>query len=79
MTDKYDRSPNARREFEVLRHRSEARGRSEVLIRCPFDRTEFWARIWSISGGGKRCPGCGAIHGSLGQASPTVKWQAAQP
>ncbi len=41
-------------------------GRSYCYITCPFCNTEVKAYIWSLSGCGKRCPGCGALHGSLG-------------
>lgn len=69
----YNRSDNAAREFKVLRHRSEM-GKSRVEIECPFCRTRFWAFIWSISGGGKRCENkeCGAKHASFGVAYPVV-------
>ena len=40
-------------------------GRSYCYITCPFCGTEVKTYIWSLSGGGKRCP-CGALHGSLG-------------
>ena len=71
MTIRYNQSPNAQREFDVLRRRSEM-GRSRVLIRCPFCRSEFWAFVWSISGGGKKCENkdCGAMHTSYGIAYP---------
>lgn len=60
---------NSSQKFEVLDRRSEM-GRSRVLIRCPFCLSQFWAYIWSISGGGKRCECCGSMHGSFGQAQP---------
>ena len=65
----YNRSENARREFKTLRRRSEM-GKSRVLIECPFCLTQFWAYVWSISGGGKKCPNCGSIHTSFGVAYP---------
>lgn len=40
-------------------------GRSYCLIACPFCQSEVVAYIWSLAGGGKRCP-CGAIHSSQG-------------
>lgn len=44
-------------------------GRTRVLIRCPFCLSQFWAYVWSISGGGKRCECCGSMHGSFGSAA----------
>ena len=40
-------------------------GRSYCYITCPFCGARVQAFIWSLSGGGKRCP-CGAIHFSHG-------------
>ena len=37
-------------------------GRSYCYITCPFCRCDVKAFIWSLSGGGKRCSGCGALH-----------------
>lgn len=67
----YNMSENAQREFKVLRRQS-AMGRSKVEIECPFCGTRFWAFIWSISGGGKKCENkaCGAMHTSFGIARP---------
>lgn len=69
----YNMSENAQREFKVLDRRSEM-GKSRVYIECPFCLTRFWAYIWSISGGGKKCENkqCGAIHTSFGIARPVV-------
>lgn len=63
----YDQSKG--RTYAVQDRRSEM-GRSRVMIRCPFCHTSFWAFIWSISGSGKKCEGCGAMHGSMGVAYP---------
>lgn len=41
-------------------------GRSRCQIICPFCATTCTAYIWSLSGGGKRCPGCRAMHTSWG-------------
>ena len=41
-------------------------GRTVVYIDCPFCHTEVKAYLWSLSGGGKRCPGCGAKHNAYG-------------
>lgn len=59
----------AGREFKAGAYRSEM-GRSSVQIECPFCATRFIAYVWSISGSGKKCPGCGAMHGSTGTAYP---------
>jgi hypothetical protein len=69
----YNRSENAQRKFKVGAHRSEM-GRSRVEIECPFCLTKFWAYIWSISGGGKKCENkaCGAMHASFGVAYPVA-------
>jgi hypothetical protein len=37
-------------------------GRSYCYITCPFCNTEAKTFIWSLAGGGKRCPGCKAMH-----------------
>ena len=68
-TGPYNRSANAERSYRVL-DRVDAIGRSRILAECPFCFQTFWAYIWSLSGGGKKCPNCGAIHGSLGLARP---------
>lgn len=69
----YNMSDNAKREFSVLSRTTEM-GRTRVRIRCPFCATEFWAYVWSISGGGKKCENkkCGAIHASFGVAYPVA-------
>ena len=40
-------------------------GRSYCYITCPFCGQDVKAFIWSLCGGGKRCP-CGALHCSNG-------------
>lgn len=69
----YNRSENAQRDFAVL-HRESRMGKSRVEIECPFCLTRFWAYIWSISGGGKKCENknCGAMHTSFGVAYPVA-------
>lgn len=47
---------------------SYAFGRSSVEIKCPFCGRHVTAYIWSFCGCGKRCPDCGAMHGSLGES-----------
>jgi hypothetical protein len=46
-------------------------GRSYCYITCPFCGERVRAYVWSLAGGGKRCP-CGALHGSLGQSHKKV-------
>lgn len=65
----YNRSANAQREFVVLERMREM-GKTRARIECPFCFARFWAFVWSISGGGKKCPNCGAIHASFGVAYP---------
>ncbi len=43
-----------------------AMGRSYYNINCPFCGVSTRGYVWSI-GGGKRCPGCKAMHDSIGQ------------
>ena len=43
------------------------------VIECPFCETRFRAYWWSISGGGKKCPTCGALHNGSGGAAKVVK------
>lgn len=43
-------------------------GKSTVDIRCPYcSHLARDVRLWSLSGSGKRCPGCGALHVSGGR------------
>lgn len=41
------------------------------IIRCHCG-TETRAYWWSISGGGKKCPGCGGLHNSMGMTAPLL-------
>lgn len=43
-------------------------GRSYCFITCPFCNTEAKAFIWSLCGGGKRCPKCEALHNGYGSS-----------
>ena len=63
----YDREGG--RLFTSWSYRSEM-WRSSIVIRCPFCGQQFTAYVWSLSGGGKKCPDCGAMHGSSGTAYP---------
>lgn len=42
-------------------------GRTRVDLDCPYCGRTVVAFLWSLSGGGKRCP-CGAFFGSRGTA-----------
>lgn len=64
-----NRSANARREWQALRAISEM-GRRRIEIECPFCFLRFWAYVWSLAGGGKRCPNCRAMFTSFGVAWP---------
>lgn len=46
-------------------NRRSSMGRTSIDITCPFCGETVTAYVWSLSGGGKRCP-CGAKHGSTG-------------
>jgi hypothetical protein len=46
----------------VYNYRAEF-GRANGLLDCPFCGTTCRVYIWSLAGGGKKCPGCGAVHG----------------
>jgi hypothetical protein len=65
----HNRSANAAREFKVIA-RYPAHGRTSVTIECPFCLSRFTAFVWSISGRGKKCSNCGALHTSFGIAYP---------
>jgi len=49
-------------------------GKTRTKIECPWCETQFWAYNWSMAGSGKRCPGCGSLHGMyLGAQEPPRK------
>lgn len=50
-----------KKQHEQFNYRAEF-GTANVQVRCPFCSTVVKAYIWSMAGGGKKCPGCGAIH-----------------
>ncbi len=41
-------------------------GKARFTLECPFCKTNVTAYVWSLSGGGKKCPKCGAIHTPYG-------------
>lgn len=53
------------REFTAVYHRPTATGQIQMRLTCPFCHGDTTAYLWSLSGGGKRCP-CGAYFGSRG-------------
>lgn len=63
-----------------------AMGRSFCYITCPFCHEQCKAYIWSLNGGGKRCPKCRAMHTAYGMTIrdrkaikvPTVTTEQAQ-
>lgn len=66
-----NRSSNAAREFHLYDFISEM-GRRRAKCDCPFCGTSFTVFVWSLSGGGKRCPTCRAMFTSSGSAYPLV-------
>jgi hypothetical protein len=66
-----NRSDNAARRFELYGFISEM-GRRRARCDCPFCGTTFWVFVWSLSGGGKRCPNCRSMFTSYGLAFPLV-------
>lgn len=65
-----NRSDNARRDWRALGPAISEMGRRRIEIECPFCFETFWAFVWSLAGGGKRCPNCRAMHTSYGFAYP---------
>lgn len=45
-------------------------GRSSIDIECPFCQTTVRAYLWSLSGSGKKCTGCGGLHSRRGVTAP---------
>lgn len=65
-----NRSPNAARDWRATGRVVSQMGRRRIEIECPFCLATFWAFVWSLAGGGKKCPTCGALHVSFGSAHP---------
>ncbi len=60
------------RQFSAGAYVSQENGKSSIMIDCAFCQDRFIAYVWSLSGSGKRCPTCGAMHGSFGMATRTI-------
>ena len=61
-------------EREHVKHSARSEfGKSSVVIDCPFCGESVRAYVWSLAGSGKRCPGCGAIHGGWWKTWRTVE------
>lgn len=58
----YNDARNVERRPHESHSYASAIGRSSVLIDCPFCEHTTVAFLWSLSGCGKRCPECGAMH-----------------
>jgi hypothetical protein len=56
-----------KREYTYI-NLSRKRGRSSILITCPFCERKVVAYVWSLAGSGKKCS-CGAHHHWLGGES----------
>lgn len=67
----HNRSENAGRPFRLYNFVSEM-GKRRASCDCVFCHTTFTVYVWSLSGGGKKCPGCGAMYGGYGVAYPLV-------
>lgn len=59
--------------YEVIRTGCKAPSSNWSDIRCPWCNTVSRAYWWSISGGGKKCVGCGAMHNSAGMTAQQIK------
>lgn len=67
----YNYSPNAARQWRLIPGSTISEmGKRRSRIECPFCLAVFWAYHWSLAGGGRKCPHCGAMHASFGSAHP---------
>lgn len=60
------------REHQAYNYTKERSGRSNCLIDCPFCGATVKAYVWSLAGGGKKCP-CGALHCTRVTIAPKKK------
>mgnify|MGYP003574910857 CR=1 FL=1 len=61
------------KEFTVTRTGIKAPSSNWSDIKCPHCGVTSRAYWWSISGGGKKCIGCGAMHNSGGMTAQLIK------
>jgi len=61
-----------KKEHSTYGYRSE-HGRSSVTLICPFCGSHVTAYVWSLRGGGKKCPTCGALHYGSGYSIKKIK------
>ena len=69
MVSKYDVERTRPYDSHELLGRHDCLGRltqARLRITCPFCETKVDAFRWSLCGSGKKCSGCGALHGGLG-------------
>jgi len=67
MTPTSRSEPESRAHERTVRHAYQV-GRSYCYIRCPFCDLTVKAYVWSLAGGGKKCPRCGALHTYSGRS-----------
>jgi len=54
------------RKYTVHRAGLEHTSSNTIYFDCPFCENEVKAYVWSLCGGGKRCPSCKALFGGFG-------------
>lgn len=54
-----------KKQYDSFNYRADF-GRASIQVVCPFCNTRVTAYVWSMAGGGKKCPGCGAMHTGFG-------------
>ncbi len=55
------------RPYTIHAEIAEPNGRSFIRFVCPFCGERIKAYVWSLHGGGKRCPRCRAYFGAFGK------------
>jgi len=60
------------KQYTSSRYVREANGKTHFDIKCPFCGEVVTAYLWSLSGGGKKCP-CGAMHSAHGLTFPKTE------
>lgn len=61
------------KKYDVLRTGLKPPSSNYSIIKCPYDGSQFRAYWWSIAGGGKLCPSCGAKFNQYGMAAQEIK------